>query len=143
MRISTKGKYSLIALLYIALLDKGVYASASEISTATGISEGYLEQLFIELRKAGIIQSVRGPQGGYYLDKEPKNISAGDILRSVEGSLSPAECVDSMVCPKEQSCLTWNTWNLLNSSIKNFVDSISLADLIDDYDANKDPEYEI
>ncbi|MDR2467694.1 MAG: Rrf2 family transcriptional regulator [Spirochaetaceae bacterium] len=143
MRISTKGRYSLIALLYIALLKKGNYASAREISDATGISEGYLEQLFIALRKSGIIQGVRGPQGGYFLERDANYIAVGEILRSVEGSLSPTECVNSRSCPNEQTCSSRQTWDNLNEGIRSFVDSITLADLVHDYAVNDEPEYAI
>jgi Rrf2 family protein len=143
VRISTKGRYSLIALLYIALLKQGSYASAREIAEATGISEGYLEQLFIALRKSGIIQGVRGPQGGYYLERAAKEISVGEVLRSVEGSLSPTECVENRACPKENTCVSRQTWGSLHHCIKTCVDSIMISDLVDDFNAKRPPEYEI
>ncbi|GMO18318.1 MAG: Rrf2 family transcriptional regulator [Spirochaetaceae bacterium] len=143
MRISTKGRYSLIALLYIALLEEGSFASAREISDATGISEGYLEQLFILLRKTGIIQGVRGPQGGYFLERAAKDISAGEVLRAVEGSLSPTECVSGSACPNESRCQSRQTWGDLNEGINEFADSITLADLVKDYNTHKEPEYSI
>ncbi|MDR3324422.1 MAG: Rrf2 family transcriptional regulator [Spirochaetaceae bacterium] len=143
MRISTKGRYSLIALLHIALLDKGVYTSTRGIAKATGISEGYLEQLFIPLRKAGIIQGVRGPQGGYYFEKPLSAIGVGAILRAVEGSLSPTECVGAKNCPAEASCLSYHTWSELNEGIADCVDSITLQDLVDAYRADREPEYAI
>lgn len=143
MRVSTKGRYSLIALLYIALLDDGIYASAREIADKTGISEGYLEQLFIALRKAGIIQGVRGPQGGYHLNRKADTVSVGDVLRSVEGSLSPTECVKTGFCPKEKSCPSRKTWDNLNAGIKGFVDMLTLSDLVEDYNNHNDPEYVI
>ena len=141
MRISTKGRYSLIALLYLGLLKKGAYSSAREIASETGISEGYLEQLFISLRKSGIIQGVRGPQGGYFLEKSPEHISIGEVLRCVEGSLSPTECVDSIACPKAASCASRQTWHKLHRGIKDFVDSVSIADLIKDFNAAMEPEF--
>ncbi|MDR3301753.1 MAG: Rrf2 family transcriptional regulator [Spirochaetaceae bacterium] len=143
MRISTKGRYSLIALLYLALLDRESSTSMRELAGATGISEGYLEQLFIPLRKSGIIQGVRGPQGGYFFEKAPKTIAVGDILRSVEGSLSPTECVDRQNCPAESSCPSYRTWLALHTSIADCVDSITLQDLVDDYLADHEPEYAI
>jgi Rrf2 family protein len=143
VRISTKGRYSLIALLYIALLEKGFYASAREISEATGISEGYLEQLFISLRKSGIIQGVRGAQGGYYLEREAAGVSVGEVLRAVEGSLSPTECVEKQACPKENTCVSRQTWGSIHQCIQSCVDSIMLSDLVDDYNLNREPEYEI
>jgi Rrf2 family protein len=143
MRISTKGRYSLIALLYMALLENGVYASTREIAEATDISEGYLEQLFIPLRKSGIIQGVRGPQGGYYLGKELNTISVGEILRSVEGPLLPTECSDSRTCPEEATCLSRQTWRDLYKGINECVNAITLQNLVDDYSVNREPEYAI
>jgi Rrf2 family protein len=143
MRISTKGRYSLIALLYMALLDKGAYASTREIADSTGISEGYLEQLFIPLRKSGIIQGVRGPQGGYYLGKKIHKISVGEILRSVEGPLMPTECAESKLCPEIDTCLSRQTWSELYKGINECVNAITLQDLADDYTANREPEYAI
>jgi Rrf2 family protein len=143
MRISTKGRYSLVALLHIALLDKDVYTSTREIAAATDISEGYLEQLFIPLRRSGIIQGVRGPQGGYYFEKSLDAIGVGEILRAVEGSLSPTECVGAKSCPDEASCLSYRTWSELNKGIAECVDSITLQDLVDAYRADREPEYAI
>lgn len=143
MRISTKGRYSLIALLYIALLKDRNFASTREIAEETGISEGYLEQLFIALRKAGIIQSVRGSQGGYFLDMPLKDISAGAVLRAVEGPLSPTECVSGTTCPQKTVCHSRQTWDDLNEGINEFVDSITLYDIVKDYNEHNDPEYTI
>jgi Rrf2 family protein len=143
MRISTKGRYSLIALLYMALLKKGSYASTREIADATGISEGYLEQLFIPLRKSGIIQGVRGPQGGYYLGKKLHKISAGEILHSVEGPLLPTECADSKTCPEIKTCISRQTWSELYKGINDCVNDITLKDLVDDYYTDREPEYAI
>jgi Rrf2 family protein len=143
MRISTKGRYSLEAMLYMSLLKEGEYASTRDISKNTGISEGYLEQLFLRLRKAGLITGVRGPNGGYMLGKSADEISVGVILRSVEGDLKPTECVDAQLCPIETSCLNRRTWKNLYNGIKKFVDSIMLSDLAADYKLYADPEYVI
>jgi Rrf2 family protein len=149
MRISTKGRYSLEALLYLALIEetrKGqeLFASTREIAENTGYSEGYLEQLFIPLRKAGLIQGVRGPQGGYYLAKKPEEISAGDILRAVEGSLQPTACIEESLCPEANVCPSRRTWYALYECIIGTVDAISLADLREAYKHdNTEPEYVI
>jgi Rrf2 family protein len=153
MRISTKGRYSLEALLYLALIERSMegtkggresFASTREIAENIGYSEGYLEQLFIPLRKAGLIQGVRGPQGGYYLGKKPEDISAGDILRAVEGSLQPTACIDEKICPDAKACPSRRTWYALYECITGTADSISLADLRDAYKSgNAEPEYTI
>jgi Rrf2 family protein len=143
MRISTKGRYSLEALLYMALLPKGEYSSTRSIAEATGISDGYLEQLFILLRKAGIIQGIRGPLGGYMPGRELGNIRVGDILRTVEGSLDLVACVNSKTCPKEADCASKHTWSELYQEITGCVDSITLADLAEAYHAMDKLEYAI
>jgi Rrf2 family protein len=149
VRISTKGRYSLEALLYLALIEgtkagRDSFASTREIAENIGYSEGYLEQLFIPLRKAGLIQGVRGPQGGYYLGKKPEDISTGDILRAVEGPLQPTACIDEEVCPVAKACPSRRTWYALYECITNTADSISLADLRDAYKSSSaEPEYTI
>ncbi|GHV67328.1 Rrf2 family transcriptional regulator [Spirochaetia bacterium] len=143
MRISTKGRYSLEALLYMALLPDGVYSSTRSISEHTGISDGYLEQLFIPLRKAGIIQGIRGPQGGYLPGREKNKITVGDILRAVEGSLKPVNCVESLVCPFREKCISRLTWSELYDEINKCVDSITLQDLCESYQTIDKMEYTI
>jgi Rrf2 family protein len=141
MRISTKGRYSLEALLYMALLDKGEYASTRSIADDTGLSDGYLEQLFIPLRQAGIIQGVRGPKGGYIPGRPLSKISVGDILRAVEGSLEPVDCVSSRACPVSKKCISRHTWSELYHEISDCVDSISLQDLVEAYEKMDQLEY--
>jgi Rrf2 family protein len=141
MRISTKGRYSLEALLYIAALPPGEYASTRSISENTGISDGYLEQLFIPLRKAGIVQGIRGPQGGYLPGWPLKDISVGQILRAVEGPLEPVACVKPKFCPIEKNCVSRHTWTELYKAISTCVDSISLADLAEAYRTMDQLEY--
>ncbi|GMO25061.1 MAG: Rrf2 family transcriptional regulator [Termitinemataceae bacterium] len=143
LRISTKGRYSLEAVLFLALNSKDEHISAREVAEQTGISEGYLEQLFIPLRKAGIIHSERGAQGGYTLKKSASQISAGEVLRSVEASLKPAPCVDEKYCPKEDDCTSHATWRDLYNAITECIDSVSIADLVKDYKTNIGAEYTI
>ncbi|GMO28261.1 MAG: Rrf2 family transcriptional regulator [Termitinemataceae bacterium] len=143
MRISTKGRYSLEAVLLLALTPKDQYLSIREISEKTGVSEGYLEQLFILLRKSDIIQGIRGSQGGYFMEKPPNDITIGDILRTVEGSLKPAPCVDKKFCPNENTCTSHSTWNALYTAINEYIDSITVFDLVSDYSKNLGTEYSI
>ncbi|MDR3161288.1 MAG: Rrf2 family transcriptional regulator [Spirochaetaceae bacterium] len=143
MKISTKGRYSLEALLYMALLPEGEYCSTRTIAENTGISDGYLEQLFIHLRKAKIIRGIRGPQGGYVPGDDLSRITVGDILRAVEGPLEPVACVNSFQCPAVESCISRHTWSELYHEIRDCVDSISLADLVEAYYAMDKLEYAI
>ncbi|MDR1948985.1 MAG: Rrf2 family transcriptional regulator [Spirochaetaceae bacterium] len=143
MRISTKGRYSLEALLYMALLPPGEYSSTRAISEYTGISDGYLEQLFIPLRKAGIVQGIRGPLGGYVPGRPPEKIRVGDVLRAVEGPLEPVACVNSEKCPIEETCISIHTWSELYREITDCVNSITLSDLVEAYYAMDKLEYAI
>jgi Rrf2 family protein len=143
MRISTKGRYSLEALLYMALLPEGEYASTRSIAANTGISDGYLEQLFIPLRKAGIVQGIRGPQGGYLPARPIREITVGDVLRAVEGPLELVACVSSDSCPMKTTCISVHTWSDLYREITDCVDSISLKDLTEAYLSMDKLEYVI
>jgi Rrf2 family protein len=143
MRISTRGKYSLEALLYLALLPEGDFASTRSISEKTGISDGYLEQLFIPLKKAGVIRGIRGAQGGYLPGRPINEIYVGQILRAVEGSLEPVACLSSGTCPAEAKCITRHTWSALYREIADCVDSISLKDLVESYNTLDKEEYVI
>ena len=143
MRISTKGRYSLMALLYMALLPKGEYSSTREIAENTGLSDGYLEQLFIPLRKAGIVKGIRGPMGGYLPGKTLNKIKVGDILRAAEGALEPVDCVKTKRCPMAAECMSRHTWAELYRAINECADSITLADLAASYEALDKQEYAI
>lgn len=143
MRISTRGRYSLEALLFLALLPEGGYASTRAISASTGISDGYLEQLFMPLKKAGLISGIRGAQGGYLPGKALSEIRVGDILRAVEGSLEPVVCLVAETCPSEVTCSTRHIWMNLYNEINDCVDSITLSDLVDSYRLMNTEEYAI
>jgi Rrf2 family protein len=143
MRISTKGRYSLEALLYMALLPEGEYSSTRSIAEHTGISDGYLEQLFIPLRKAGIVQGIRGPQGGYLPGRETDEITVGDILRAVEGSMELVDCVTSPGCPVRSTCISRHTWSELYEEITDCINSITLKDLAAAFRSMDQMEYAI
>lgn len=136
MKLSTKGRYGVKAMLDLALHNKGEPVSLKSIAERQNISENYLEQLFASLRKAGHVKSVRGAQGGYILAHEPKDITVGDILRTLEGSLAPVDCVleeDPLKCANSKRCATKSIWLKLRDSVNEVVDSISLQDLVNDY----------
>ena len=92
MKLTTKGRYGLRAVIDLAMYAKTEPVSLSDVAERQNISISYLEQLIAKLKKAGIVQSTRGAQGGYALAKEPEEISVGEILRALEGSLSPVDC---------------------------------------------------
>ena len=143
MRISTKGRYSLEALLYLAHLPDGVSASTREIAERTGISERYLEQLFIPLRKNAMIRGTRGAHGGYQLGKDSGAITVGDILRSVDVALDLVACVTAEDCPRKPECGSRQTWSSLYAAISSFVDSVTIKDLTLAYQEFSAPEYVI
>jgi Rrf2 family protein len=99
--------------------------------------------LFIPLRKAGIVQGIRGPQGGYIPGRSIDEIRVGDVLRTVEGPLEPVACVNSKPCPMEASCVSIHTWSELYHEITECVDSITLSDLVEAYQAMDKLEYAI
>ena len=95
------------------------------------------------MRQAGIIQGIRGPRGGYLPGKPLEQISVGDVLRVVEGSLEPVDCVNSRVCPAVDKCASRHTWSELYQEISGCVDSISLKDLVEAYESMDQMEYVI
>ena len=103
-----------------------------QIAEEQSLSESYLEQLFSTLRKDGLLNSVRGAQGGYLLSREPNKITVGNILRSLEGDLSPSDCVTGDECEREFNCVTKTVWEKIKNSIDEVVDSITLQDMIED-----------
>jgi Rrf2 family protein len=143
VRISTRGRYSLEALLYLALLQEGEFASTRAISEQTGISERYLEQLFIPLRGRNILTGIRGPKGGYFLGQPADEITVGAILRAVEGPMEIVECVDNTLCPRKDVCASRHTWSELYQEIISFVDAVTLADLAKAYNNQGGGDYSI
>lgn len=131
MKISTKGRYGLTALVDIAINSTKENVTLKSISERQNISERYLEQIFSTLRKAGIVSSIKGSQGGYFLSSSPSSITVGMILRALEGSLKVVD--DSNVSDKLQYCIQTTVWDSINKSIDSVVDSITLEDLVFEY----------
>lgn len=134
MKLSTKGRYGLRAVLDIALNSEEEAVSLSSIAERQSISISYLEQLIAKLKKAEIVNSIRGAQGGYILSKSPDEISVGDILRALEGDLNPVDCSEitgeGSVCSGSDLCVTKYVWKRISDSINNAVDEIMLAELV-------------
>ncbi|HPM77438.1 MAG TPA: Rrf2 family transcriptional regulator [bacterium] len=132
MRISTKGRYGLRALVDLAAHYQDRPVLLSEIAERQTLSKRYLERLFTQLRDNGILRSVRGASGGYMLNRKPNEISVTEILEALEGSLSPVECiVDSQLCCRTEQCVTHDLWTELSSTIREKLDSVSLEELKD------------
>lgn len=136
MKLSTKGRYGLRALVDLAVYSEQNPVSISSISERQKISTRYLEQLLPKLKKAGMIRSVRGAQGGYLLAKDPQTISVGDILRALEGNLTPVDCAafhgGTKTCSGEKFCVTKTVWKKIDESIRDTVDSITLKELMEE-----------
>jgi Rrf2 family cysteine metabolism transcriptional repressor len=135
--LSTKGRYGVRAAFELALRYGEGPVPLKSIAERQNLSDPYLEQLIAILRKDGLVNSVRGAQGGYMLSRHPSRISVGDILRSLEGPLAPAECVlddQDKECIKADYCVTRILWEKVKDSINNVVNSISLQDMVDDYE---------
>lgn len=132
MKISTRGRYALRMMLDLAVNNNGEPIRLKDISKRQGISDKYLEQIISILNKAGFVRSIRGPQGGYMLNREPKEYTVGMILRLTEGSLAPVACLDYEPndCERRNECVTLILWKKLNDAIKSVVDNITLQDLV-------------
>ncbi len=134
MKLSTKGRYGLRAILDLAIHSKGEVVPLSEVSIRQDISISYLEQLVSKLRKADIVTSVRGAQGGYRLNRDPETLSVGEILRALEGNLDPVNCAEVTGegdgCSSSNNCVTKYVWMRISDSINNAVDTIMLSELI-------------
>jgi Rrf2 family protein len=140
MKISTRGRYALRMMLDLAQHDQDEPARLKDISKRQDISMKYLEQIVSILVKAGYLRSVRGPSGGYLLARKPEEYRVGDILRLMEGSLAPVECLttDQNLCPRAETCVTLKLWTELDHAIKGVVDKYTLQDLLDWSEAEAD-----
>lgn len=132
MKISTKGRYALRLMIDLAEHSNGKYITLKDISARQEISIKYLEQIITQLSKAGLLKSVRGPQGGYKLSKDSKDYTVGDILRVTEGNLSPVACLESDTnkCSNYEKCSTVDFWAGLYQLIQKYVDNVTLEDLV-------------
>jgi Rrf2 family iron-sulfur cluster assembly transcriptional regulator len=130
MRLTTKGRYAVTAMLDLALHSDRGPVSLADISTRQGISLSYLEQLFARLRQCNLVQSVRGPGGGYRLLGDTADISVAQVVDAVSESLDATRCEGKGNCHEGEVCLTHHLWESLSDQIHQFLSSISLADLV-------------
>ena len=133
MKLSTKGRYGLRAMIDLARYSEKEPVSLSSIAERQYLSEGYLEQLVAMLKKAGLVAGIRGAQGGYVLAKDPSDISVGDILRALEGNLEPVRCAafySEEGCQAADGCVTKYVWQKINDSINDTVNHIMLDELV-------------
>ena len=133
LKVSTKGRYGLRAIIDLIINSNGENVPLITIAERQDISKNYLEQVFSALRKAGIVNSTKGAQGGYYLADKPSNITVGDVLRVLEGDLSVVNTdLDTQENPIEQ-CIARNVWDKVDSKVNEIIDGITLEDLLNEY----------
>ena len=138
MKLSTKGRYGLKAMFQLSLNQSNGPIPLKNIASKQNISEQYLEQIFSSLKKSGLVQSVRGAQGGYLLSKEPKDIKVSDIMYVLEGPIEIADCIEGVACDNIDCCATRLLWTKIKSSIDEVMEGITLQDIVDDYNKIKE-----
>jgi Rrf2 family iron-sulfur cluster assembly transcriptional regulator len=130
MRLTTKGRFAVTAILDLAMSQKGGPVSLAGISERQGISLSYLEQLFGKLRRNELVSSVRGPGGGYLLAKPLEEVSVADIIRAVDEPMDATQCGGKENCHDDQKCITHDLWAGLNEHIFEYLSSVKLATLV-------------
>ncbi len=133
LHISTKGRYGLRAVVDLAIHYQDKPVVLSSVAKRQQLSEGYLEQLMVPLKKAGIVASARGAQGGYYLARKPEQISVGEVFRALEGPLAIVACIgeeNSEDCQRKEACGSVFIWNEIQNAISEILDKYSIYDLI-------------
>lgn len=143
MKISTKGRYSLRMLLDLAINQNNGYIALKDIAERQNISKKYLEQIVPLLNKSGLLRANRGYQGGYMLSKPAAQYTVGEVLRLTEGSLAPIACLEheSNDCPSASECMTLPIWEGLYKVITDYLDNITLQDIIDNNAALNGNDY--
>lgn len=131
MKLTTKGRYAVTAMLDLALHAKTGPVSLADISERQGISISYLEQLFAKLRKNDLVSSVRGPGGGYRLSREGAEIYVAQIIDAVDEKVDVTRCSGNGDCQDGETCLTHDLWQDLSKQLHDFLSSISLQNLVD------------
>ncbi len=130
MRLNAKGRYAVTAMLDVALHGEEGPVALAGIAERQGISRSYLEQLFSRLRRAGLVDSVRGPGGGYHLTRDAPTISVADVIAAVDERVEATRCGGSENCQDNQPCLTHGLWAELGREIERYLDRVSLADVL-------------
>jgi len=131
MKLSTKGRYAVTAMMDLAIHDKYGPVTLSEISQCQGISLSYLEQLFAKLRKSGLVEGVRGPGGGYRLARSAEQVTVAEIISAVDEKLDATRCGGRENCHQGRRCLTHELWSELSQQIFSFLEGITLAQFVE------------
>jgi len=130
MRLTTKGRFAVTAMLDLALQNTDKPVTLADISERQGISLSYLEQLFSRLRRNGLVKSVRGPGGGYRIAKNQAEITISEIITAVDEQIDATQCGGQENCHDERRCMTHDLWASLNDKILEYLSGVSLADLV-------------
>lgn len=131
MKLSARSRYATRLLLDLALHDDDTPLRTTVLSESTGITVQFIEQIIRPLKKAGLIQSKRGATGGHILDRDPKSVSVGEIVRIMEGGINLTDCVtDKSICARSATCRTRKVWTRASKVLEEELDSITLADLM-------------
>ena len=130
MRLTTKGRFAVTAMVDLALRQNRGPVTLAAISERQHISLSYLEQLFGKLRRASLVSSVRGPGGGYNLAQAPASISVADIVTAVDEPLDATQCGGKEDCHDDKRCMTHDLWATLNEKMQEYLSSVTLADLV-------------
>jgi len=138
MRLTTRGRFAVTALLDLAMQRSKGPVKLAEISKRQQISLSYLEQLFTKLRQRELVDSVRGPGGGYCLAKEMEHVSVADIILAVDEPIDSTKCGGKENCHNDNKCITHDLWKNLNALIFNHLGSINLKQLVDEQKLNKE-----
>lgn len=131
MKLTSKGRYAVTAMLDIAINQQKGAITLALISERQGISLSYLEQIFAKLKKAQLVSSARGPGGGYRLSRHPKEISVGQIIHAVDENLDASQCSGQQNCKGGQECLSHQLWCEVSQKIDEFLQGISLQDVLE------------
>ena len=131
MRLTTKSRYAVSALIELSFLQSNGPVSLSHISENQNIELNYLEQIFRKLRIAGIVKSIRGRNGGYLYDKDPTSITVKEIMQAVDEVLDARKCNGASSCHNGKKCSTHDLWHELNGIVENYLDKITIDSLVE------------